>query len=72
MAKFLPADAFEAPTKPLELLPFRFERRTNDYLVSNVVGDFVTLSPDEFDCLAQLRIGCRSGSGWNSVWRALR
>jgi uncharacterized protein len=56
MARFLTADAFEMPERHLELLPFRFERRQKDYLVSNIVGDFLALTHDEFDRLANLRI----------------
>jgi uncharacterized protein len=56
MARFQTADAFELPEKRLEHLPFRFERRGRDYLVSNMVGDFVALSHDEFDRLANLQI----------------
>jgi uncharacterized protein len=56
MARFQTVDAFELPEQRLEHLPFRFERRTEDYLVSNMVGDFVALSHDEFDRLANLRI----------------
>jgi uncharacterized protein len=56
MARFLTPDAFEAPEKHLELLPFRFERRAGNYLVSNMVGDFVTLADDEFHRLAELRV----------------
>jgi hypothetical protein len=49
MARFQTADAFEVPEKRLELLPFRFERRAEDYLVSNMVGDFVALIPVHAD-----------------------
>jgi uncharacterized protein len=56
MARFLTADAFEAPEKRLELLPFRFERRGESYLVSNMVGDFISLAHDEFDRLTDLRL----------------
>ena len=56
MARFATADAFELPEKRLELLPFRFERRAKDYLVSNMVGDFVPLTHDEFSCLSELRL----------------
>lgn len=54
MAKFLPQAAFAAPHQPLQLLPFRFQRRAADYLVSNFVGDFITLAPDEFQRLQGL------------------
>ena len=56
MAKFLAQDAFASPDTPLQLLPFRFQRRPNNYLVSNFVGDFVTLAPDEFDRLQRLAL----------------
>ena len=61
MARFLPVDAFEVPERRLELLPFRFERRVDDYLVSNMVGDFVALTHDEFDRLADLRFAPGDG-----------
>jgi uncharacterized protein len=56
MARFMTADAFNALDKPIEYLPFRFERRTHDYLVSNMVGDFVTLTHEEFHKLSDLRM----------------
>src|SRR5262245_54973831 len=56
MARFLTADAFEAPEKRLELLPFRFERRAESYLVCNMVGDFISLALEEFDRLKDLRL----------------
>src|SRR6266481_1562815 len=61
MARFQTSDAFEVPERRLEHLPFRFERREGDYLVSNIVGDFVTLTHDQFDCLADLRIAPGDG-----------
>src|SRR6516162_4682622 len=62
MARFLTADAFQEVTeKRLEHLPFRFERRDGDYLVSNMVGDFVVLTHDEFDRLTNLRIAPGEG-----------
>ena len=33
MARFLTDDAFDVPESRLEFLPFRFERRAQDYLV---------------------------------------
>ena len=56
MARFATADAFELPEKSVELLPFRFERRVKDYLVANMVGDFVPLTFDEFSRFSELRI----------------
>jgi uncharacterized protein len=61
MARFATADAFELPEKRVEPLPFRFERRQRDYLVSNMIGDFIALSYEEFDRLSDLRV--RPGDG---------
>src|SRR5258708_4294799 len=56
MARFLTADAFAAPEIPPALLPFRFERRPDDYLISNMVGDFLTLTHEEFRRLTNLQL----------------
>src|SRR5262245_19026817 len=56
MARFSSPNAFEAREKHVLHLPFRFERRTDGYLVSNMVGDFVSLTHEEFDRLATLRV----------------
>jgi His-Xaa-Ser system radical SAM maturase HxsB len=56
MARFQAAGAYHAPDKAIRLLPFRFERNTGGYLVSNMVGDFVRLSADEFDRLVNEHI----------------
>src|SRR4051812_5961963 len=56
MSRFLPAEAFHAADTAIQLLPFRFERAGKGYLVSNIVGDFVRLSADEFDRLANCRV----------------
>jgi His-Xaa-Ser system radical SAM maturase HxsB len=52
MSHFLPAEAFHSTENAIQLLPFRFERTGSRYLVSNMVGDFIRLSPDEFERLA--------------------
>lgn len=58
MSRFLPAEAFHATENPIQLLPFRFERLgSNGYLVSNMVGDFVRLSADEFTRLVEGQVG---------------
>ena len=45
MARFQDAGAYRAPEKAVRLLPFRFDRTSSgEYLVSNMVGDFVRLS----------------------------
>jgi uncharacterized protein len=57
MARFLAAEAFHNSDAPIELLPFRFERTSpKSYLVSNMVGDFVRLTEDEFNRLADLHL----------------
>src|SRR5215467_5688583 len=62
MARFLAADAFHDVDTPVELLPFRFERVTESgYLVSNMVGDFLRLTDDEFNRLADLRLSPGDG-----------
>ena len=62
MARFLPPEAFGAPSESLALLPFNFERTgTSQYLVSNIVGDFVRLTQDEINKLVDLQL--RPGDG---------
>src|SRR5262249_7178312 len=57
MTRFLPPGAYHAPEKSVRLLPFRFERTgSGSYLVSNLVGDFVRLSADEFNRLVEERV----------------
>jgi len=56
MSRFLPQEHFHSPAA-IELLPFRFERTDpSNYLVSNMVGDFIRLNSDEFGRLCQLRL----------------
>src|SRR5258707_646542 len=62
MARFLAPEAFSAATEDLSLLPFNLERTgTNQYLVSNMVGDFVRLTEDELNRLIDRRT--RPGDG---------
>ena len=62
MARFLAPEAFSAATEDLSLLPFNLERTgTNQYLVANMVGDFIRLSEDELNRLIDLRIGPGDG-----------
>src|SRR3981189_3080475 len=57
MARFLAPEAFSAATEELSLLPFNLERSgTSQYLVSNLVGDFIRLSEDELNRLVDLQI----------------
>ncbi len=53
MARFQPSASYHS-TDILELLPFRFERNRNAYLVSNIVGDFIRLSQEEMARLVDL------------------
>ena len=62
MARFAAADAFGSPSGELALLPFNFERTGNaQFLVSNMVGDFVRLTEDEVNKIIDLRL--RPGDG---------
>ncbi|MCK1441487.1 His-Xaa-Ser system radical SAM maturase HxsB [Bradyrhizobium sp. 48] len=57
MARFLSPESFSAATEDLSLLPFNFERiGANQYLVANMVGDFVRLSEDELNRLVDLQV----------------
>lgn len=62
MVRFLAPEAFSAPSNALALLPFNLERTgTNQYLVSNMVGDFIRLTEDELNKLIDLQV--RPGDG---------
>jgi hypothetical protein len=62
MARFLPPEAFGASSKAMSLLPFNLERTgTNQYLVSNMVGDFIRLTEDEVNKLVDLRLSPGDG-----------
>jgi hypothetical protein len=62
MARFLPPETFGASSEGLTLLPFNFERTgTSQYLLANMVGDFVRLSEDEINKLVDLQL--RPGDG---------
>jgi uncharacterized protein len=57
MARFMSPEQFRRSSGELELLPFRFTRvGTNNYLASNLVGDFVRLTREELERLTELRI----------------
>src|SRR3954465_12635137 len=62
MARFLAPEAFSAATHELSLLPSNLERTgTQQYLVSNMVGDFIRLTEDELNRLVDLRIAPGDG-----------
>jgi uncharacterized protein len=57
MARFLAPEAFNAATETLSLLPFNLERTgTAQYLVANLVGDFIRLTEDELNKLIDLQL----------------
>lgn len=57
MVRFVSSESFFPAADELELLPFRFHKLdTGQYLVSNIVGDFVRLSHEELQQLADLRV----------------
>jgi uncharacterized protein len=57
MARFLAPESFSATTETLSLLPFNLERTgTNQYLVANLVGDFIRLTEEEVNRLIDLQI----------------
>lgn len=61
MSRFHDPEAFHSRGR-LVLTPIRFERvGRGNYLVSNMVGDFLSLSEDEFDRLINLRIAPGDG-----------
>lgn len=61
MAGFFPAEAFQATDSLIDFLPLRFERKASSVLVSNIAGDFVTLTPEEFERLVALDIAPGDG-----------
>ena len=62
MSRFSNLENFSAASGDLSLLPFNFERvGANQYLVANMVGDFVRLSIEEMERLVDLQI--RPGDG---------
>jgi hypothetical protein len=62
MARFLPPDAFRVSSDLVSLLPFNLERTgTNQYLVSNMVGDFIRLTENEVNKLVDLRLSPGDG-----------
>jgi uncharacterized protein len=57
MARFLAPEAFNPATEAVSLLPFNLERTgTNQYLVANMVGDFIRLTEEELNKLVDLRM----------------
>ena len=62
MARFASAEQFYDLDRGLQLLPFRFRRTSTDrYLVSNIVGDFISLTGEELRRVAELRLSPGDG-----------
>lgn len=62
MARFLLPESFGAATGDIVLLPFNFQRAgASQYLVANLVGDFVRLTEDELHRLVDPQV--RPGDG---------
>jgi uncharacterized protein len=61
MARFEPPARFQSGGGSLELLPLRFERLGQTYLVSNMVGDFVRFPAGDFDRLVSLNVAPGDG-----------
>lgn len=53
MARFLGPEAYRAKGASWQLLPFRFERLNGRVLVTNLVGEHLFLSAEEFEQLAE-------------------
>ena len=53
MARFSPPEAYRAKSEEWELLPYRFERLNGRVLVTNLVGEHLFLSAEEFEQLAE-------------------
>ncbi len=56
MSKFRGAEVFQAADDDWQLLPFRFERLNGRVLVTNMVGEHLSLGPDDFEQLADKRL----------------
>jgi uncharacterized protein len=52
LSRFQAAEAFQPQSADWQLLPFRFERLNGQVLVTNMVGEHLTLAAEEFDQLA--------------------
>jgi uncharacterized protein len=53
MSKFREQVAFAAPSADWELLPFRFERMGDRVLLTNMVGEYLFLSNEDFEHLGE-------------------
>src|SRR3954451_24119796 len=57
MARFLAPEAFLAAAETISLLPINIDvKETSQYLVANMVGDFIRLTEDELHRLIDLRV----------------
>ena len=53
MSKFREPTAFQAPTGDWQLLPFRFERINGRVLLTNLVGEHLFVSAEDFEQIAE-------------------
>ena len=56
MSKFATSEEFIPESADWQLLPFHFERTNGKGLVTNMVGEHLFVSADEFDELAHRRL----------------
>lgn len=56
MSRFQPAEAFQSESADWQLLPFRFERLNGRVLVTNMLGEHLTLTAEEFDQFASVEL----------------
>ena len=56
MSKFQTAEAYKPESSAWELLPFRFERMNSKVLLTNMVGEHLFVSPEDFAELAGERL----------------
>jgi uncharacterized protein len=56
LSRFQPAEAFQPESADWQLLPFRFERLNGRVLVTNMVGEHLTLTAEEFDQFASVEL----------------
>jgi His-Xaa-Ser system radical SAM maturase HxsB len=56
LSRFQPAENFQPESADWQLLPFRFERLNGRVLVTNMVGEHLTLTAEEFDQFASVEL----------------
>lgn len=56
MSRFREATAFQAPSTDWQFLPYRFERLNGRVLLTNMVGEHLFVSADDFELIAEKRL----------------